>query len=190
MNNTYFILRHGQNYHQVEKPEIIYPWPETSPILLTKKGIKDVKAVAKRLKLRNVDIIYSSDTSRARQTAKIVAKEIKVKVVLDSRLRDINLGIYNSKSKKEYKHFLSTQKQRFSKRPPQGESWNDVKKRMMNFFKDIDEKHKNKNILIVSHGDPFWLLEGTIKGLNEEKLWEQKYKGLFLRTSQLRKLKK
>jgi len=35
MNNTYFILRHGVTPYQLKKEKIIYPWPETSPILLT-----------------------------------------------------------------------------------------------------------------------------------------------------------
>lgn len=192
LENTYFILRHGQTVYQTEKKNEKYPWPESSPILLTKKGKEQAKVAAEKLKPKRIDVICSSDAPRARQTAAIVARRLGVKIIFAPRLRDVNHGIYGGRPKQELKDFFTDKKQRFTKRPPGGESWGDVKARVMNFFKEIDKKHKNKTILIVSHGDPLWLLQGGLKGLTKEELLEEKYeryKGLPLKAGQFRRLK-
>ena len=188
MNNTYFILRHGQTIYQAEQRGIIYPWPEVSPILLTKEGEKQAKEAAEELGKKNIDLIYSSDASRTRQTAGIVNKEIEVEIILDPRLRDIDLGIHKGHPVEEYWQSFSNQEEKLFKRPPQGESWDDVRKRMVGFLEEIDKKHKDKRILIVSHKGPLWFLEVTIKGLDNEKLFEMKQEGLG--TAQFRELKK
>jgi broad specificity phosphatase PhoE len=186
VNNKYFLLRHGQTIYQTEKKDILYPFPEKTPICLTEKGIEQIKRIAKELKARGVDLIFSSDTFRARQTVEIIAKELGLGINLEKRLRDVNFGIFGGKSKKEYRAFFTDRKEKFFKRPPQGESWNDVRKRISDFLKEIEKKYKNKNILIVSHGDPLWLLAGIIKGLkNEEEFLKEKYKILYPEVGQL-----
>jgi len=177
MRNKYILLRHEETIYQTKKKDFLYPWSQTASVSLTEKGRKQIKTAAKEFKDKNIDLIYSSDFLRTRQTAKIVAKELGLKVKFDKRLRDINFGIYHGKPTREYYQFFSTRKQKFSKRPPKGENWRDVKKRVKNFIKDIEKKHRNKTILIVSHGDPLWLLCGILKGLNEKEILERKYHG-------------
>ncbi|MGI6335273.1 MAG: histidine phosphatase family protein [Minisyncoccales bacterium] len=48
---------------------------------------------------------------------------------------------------------------------PQGETWNDCRERMKKVLNEIENIFQGKNVLIVSHGDPLWLLEGYIKGI-------------------------
>lgn len=176
MRNKYILLRHGETIYQVKKDDLLYPWPDfiTS---LTKKGKNQAETAAKKLKSKKIDLIYSSDFLRARQTAGIVAKELGLRVKVDKQLRDINWGIYKDGPSKKYRQFFSSKKQRFSKRPPKGENWRDVKKRMSDFIKDMEKRYKNKTILVVSHGDPLWLLNGALKGFNEEELLERRYEG-------------
>jgi len=45
---------------------------------------------------------------------------------------------------------------------------------MFEFVKNLEKKYKNKRILIVSHGDPLWLLEGALRGWTNEQLWHSK----------------
>ena len=52
-------------------------WPEKFYSPLTDKGRKEAEAAAKRLKKKNIDLIFSSDILRTKQTAGIVAKEVK-----------------------------------------------------------------------------------------------------------------
>lgn len=178
MNNAYFLLRHGQTPYQAEEIGIIYPWPEPTPIFLTEKGKKDVEESAKELRNKNIDIIYSSDVTRVRQSAEIVAKEIGKEIVFDARLRDMDHGIFKGHPQEEYMLFFSNPEEKLYKRPLQGESWNDVKERMLGFFEEIDEKYKDKIILIVSHKGPLWLLEAALNKLNDEETLEMKERGL------------
>lgn len=192
MRNKYFILRHGETTQQtkkLKKKEIIYyNWPSLSSFPLTKKGKKAIESVAKKLKNKKIDLIYSSDSLRTRQTAEIVAKELGLKVNFDPRLRDINLGTYQGREKGEFYKDLPLSLKRFSKKVPKGESWSDVKRRVVGAIKDIDKKHKGKTILIVSHGDPLWLLEGAIKGLTNQELLNQIFKKKFIKMGELREL--
>ena len=190
LKNKYFILRHGQTIYQTKKKEFVYPpFPEKPGIKLTKKGEKQVKTAAEKLKKEKIDLIFASDFFRTKQTAKIVARILGIsKIFFDKRLRDINVGIYHGKTKKElYQAFPRDARIRFSKRPEKGESWLDAQKRILNFLKDIDKKYKKKTILIVSHGDPLWLLEGAVKKWTINKL--SKTSGAnYIKTGELRKL--
>ncbi len=186
--NKYLILRHGKTAYQTKKKKIIYDWPGTSSFPLTKKGKKKIAKLTKKLKKKNIDLIYSSDALRTRQTANIVAKELGLKVNFDSRLRDINLGIYHGREKEEFRRDFPVNLERFSKKPKKGENWTEVRKRMVSFIKDIDKKREGKTILIVSHGDPLWLLDGATRGLKNQEFLKKTSKRHFIKTAKFRKI--
>ena len=50
-----------------------------------------------------------------------------------------------------------------------GESWRDVKKRMFSALKELDQKYEGKKILLVSHGDPLWILESLTHNLSDKE---------------------
>jgi len=186
-NNQYFILRHGQTTQQTKREKFTYRWPDAPPVKLTRKGERQIGQAAKKLRKSKIDLIYSSDIYRTRQTAKIVVKELGLRVRIDKRLRDINLGIYHGRPKKEFFRDFTLGVKRFSKRPKKGESWNDLKRRLISFLREIEKKHKNKRILIISHGDPLWLCEGIIKGFSNKKLIEDLSRGNYIKVGKLRK---
>ena len=190
LKNRYFLLRHGENVYQVKKRGLIYPLKDNNSIKLTQEGKSQVKKSLKKIKKEKVDFIYSSDFYRTKESAEIASNELNVKRInLDKRLRDVNMGVFHGRKKEEYYKFFGYKKRKFSKKPPKGESWDDLKKRMTGFLKNIDKKHKNKKILIVSHGDPLWMLEGIIKGMtNRELLNEIFLKKNFIKVGELRKI--
>ena len=114
-NNHYFILRHGQTTQQVKRKDFIYNWPDKPPIKLTRKGINQIKKAAKKLKSQKIDLIYSSDIYRTRQTAGIVAKKLGIRVNFDKRLRDINLAFITEALKKIFIRISSYQLRDFLK---------------------------------------------------------------------------
>lgn len=179
-NNKYILLRHGQTTYQKKNLDVLYSQKEQFSLSITKQGEKDIKGVAKKLKKKNIDLIYCSDFYRTRQTAKIIVEELGLDIIFDKRLRDTNFGIFHKKTGKEYRRFFSDKKERYFKRPPKGESWRDVRKRVVAVIKEIEEKYSNKKVLIISHADPVWLIAGYLKGLSEEQLLEQRStKGLW-----------
>ena len=169
--NKYYILRHGYSLRNHQK--LVSSWPEVKPLPLTEKGERQVKLAARKLKKEKIDLIFSSDILRTRQTAEIVAKELGAEIEYDLRLRDINLGDFNGKPTAEFYKVFNL-RDLFWKRPSNGENWPDCKRRMFEFVKNLEKKYKNKRILIVSHGDPLWLLEGALCGWTNEQLWHSK----------------
>lgn len=187
--NKYFLLRHGQTPYQrdEDKKGILYPYPENPPIEITEEGKKQIGEAAKVLKDKKIDLILSSDFFRTQQTAGIVSKELGgLEVNFDKRLRDLNMGEFHGELKKNYQNYFSERKDKFIKRPPNGESWNDLKTRLQDFLDDVEKKYQGKNILIISHGDPLWFLAGITRGLKtDEEFLSQKHGFLYPDVGQL-----
>jgi len=154
---------------------------------LTKRGIWQAKKIAQGLKSKNIDFIISSSIQRCRETAQIISKIINKPVFFDDRLKEINPGIFESKSIIRYAMYFRSQKERFYKRPKSGESREDVKKRIAEFYKEIIERYPNKNIFIISHGDPLRLLQGVILRLSDEDIIKRKDE-LTLKIGEVRRL--
>jgi len=189
LQNKYFVLRHGQTIHQTKLKNTVYGWPDDEPPCgLTKYGREEIKKSVKKLKKKDIDLIFCSDARRTKETAEIVAKELDLRVSYDERLRDVNWGIYQGKSALRAWAYYKNPKLRFKKAPPKGESWDEVRDRMLSIFKELEQKYNGKNILIISHGDPLWLLEGWIKGRSENQLLKQKFTGKMIKTGEVRKL--
>jgi len=192
-NNKFYILRHGQTEYQETKKDFVYPWEECiNSVGLTQIGREQIKERIKEANALKIDYIYSSDFKRTRETAEIILQGIGLsldRVVFTPKLRDINLGIYHNGLKKDFYNDFPDFPQNFSDKPEKGESLTEARKRILDFVIEIDNKHKGKNILIVSHGEPLWLLEGTINKKQEKDLIDKNnIKKNYIQTGELRKL--
>ena len=186
VHNNYFILRHGETDYTADMTSMIYPKSTRFELGITEKGKEDIKKLIPEIKGKNIDLIFASDFLRAKITAKIIADIFGIDIILDKRLRDINLGVYRGGPKKDFYDGVS-QKEMLEKGPREGESWMDCACRMESFIKEVEKKYKNKNILIVSHGDPLWLLERAI-ALKEDpyKLAEERLTTSTLKPGEFR----
>ena len=142
-------------------------WPEPIKNPLTKAGKAMITEVAKTLRHnyakhgQGVDMIFASDLLRTKQTAAIVAKALRLPVKFDKRLREASFGSYNSRPASNlFYSDLANQKEK------DRESYTSIAKRMKAFLSDIDKKYQGKNILIVSHQCPLWILENIARGLS------------------------
>jgi len=184
-NNTYFILRHGEA--RSNKENFISSWPEKTKNSLTENGKRQIRKVAPELKRKKINLIFSSDLLRTKQSAQIVAKILDLDINYDKRLRECDTGIFNGKLIEEWKSHFKNENEKFKKRPPRGENREDIKKRVLGFIKHINQKYKNKKILIISHGDPLLIFEGAIKNLSEKEILKNISK-LSLSTGELREI--
>lgn len=194
LKNKYFLLRHGKTIHQTERKNITYGYPDDNPpCVLLEEGINEARLAGEKLKNKNIDLIFASDILRVKQTVEIVAKIINydlAKVTYDQRLRDVNWGVLAGRSKEEaWTYYNNDMKQRFKKSVSQGESWNQCQERMVAVINDIENKFKDKNILIVSHGDPLWLLEGYLKDKSKEELLNELKNNQDIKTGEIREIK-
>ena len=191
LKNEHYILRHGETIYQKEKSDFIYPKNPINSVPLTTKGRSQVVKSSGKIKNLGISKIYSSDFLRTRQTAMIVSDEIDFKkdIIFDERLRDLDLGVWHDRKKEEFYNQFPIGKKFFDRGPKKGEDWSTLEERMLDALTDIDKNNEDETVLIVSHGDPLWLLEGKVKNKSREELIkEKKEKDGFIKTAELRKL--
>jgi broad specificity phosphatase PhoE len=164
LNNKYYIMRHGQAISNVK--DIVSSWPEKFKNPLTQKGREMIKKSADKLKDMGIDLIFNSPLLRTKQSAEIVGKTLKIKPKIDKRLREVDFGIFSGGSAEKMWKYFKGEEERIQKGPPEGETYQEILSRMTDFLKETDKKHKGKNILIVSHEGPLFLLQGKIMGLS------------------------
>ncbi len=169
LKNSYCLLRHGEAYSNI-KPQWLSSLPEIKISRLTPKGIKKIKENALYFKKIGIDLIFVSPLFRTRQTANIIAKNLKKKIKIAPALQEINFGIFNGSHPDVYWYYFQSHLERFSKKIPEGENLNQRLKRIKKFFNEINKKYHNKKILLISHADILWLIEGIIKNYNKKQM--------------------
>jgi len=191
LKNNFYFIRHGESLTNTK--EIVSCLLENSEQYpLTENGINTVKKSADELKNKNIDLIFSSDFHRTKQTSKILSDKIKIEINFDERLREINFG-----TEFEGKAYSKLNKWKLNNRlhtPPSknGETYMTVKTRILSLVRELNEKHKNKNIVLVSHGEPLRQLQGAFLGLGKKELLESAHheKGVLYELKENKHLKK
>jgi len=90
----------------------------------------------------------------------------KYKIIQDKRLREANYGDFTEKPSSEFKSRMID----YIDEPfPNGESYNDVEKRIADFLKFLRENYDGKHVAIVAHQAPQLALDVLIKN----KTWAQ-----------------
>ena len=166
--NTYYLLRHGQAESNLN--DVISTNLRTSDQYpLTLDGRVAAEKAGKKLKKKKVDMVFASPFYRTKETADIVADAIGCKVELDDRLREIDLGDLDGRPNDVYRSHNPSQFQRLEARHPNTEGLRQIAKRMYEFVREMEEKHKGKKILIISHEYPLWMLDAVMQGWSEEE---------------------
>jgi broad specificity phosphatase PhoE len=120
---------------------------------LNKKGLEQAKKAGLRLKKEPIDIIYSSDLKRAKQTAAEIAKFHKVPTRYSKLIRERKFGKLEGISRAEYKKLRDgSGVPKYLYRPPGGENYIDIRKRVRKFLAMLSKKHSNQTVVVVSHG--------------------------------------
>ena len=155
---TLYIVRHGNTTFNARGR---LQGQTDSP--LTNKGVKDAQAIGKMLRKVHFDAIYSSDLSRARRTAEIIQKTLRMhkRIICLKALREIDYGKATGLKKKDAKIVFPYYKKKASFVFPKGESYQQVKKRVVHVIQSIEKKNQSKTILVVTHA-------GCIRGLLSE----------------------
>ena len=94
--------------------------------------------------------------------------EGKVKIIPDARLRECNYGRYNAQPSEIVEPL---QEQYVTNRFPDGESYEDVKKRISDFLDFLKKNYNGKLVAIVAHKAPQLALDVLLKN----KTWEQAF---------------
>ena len=161
--NRYFAMRHGESEKNVKK---IISYKPDDGISLTEYGKAEAKKSAQNLGT-HIDIIIHSELLRATQTAEIAREVLGLDVSAmstDSRLNEYNHGVFNGRLDREWAEHFKDIAPLFEKGPEEGESINDMRRRVGALLYECEHKYAGKNILFVSHGWPVAALTAVSKG--------------------------
>ena len=149
----------------------------TEGVHLTKTGIEQAEQIIKYLKPLDISAIYSSPIERASHTAEIVAKNCSLEVVLDERLTEIEMGKfthmnYDDMFAKYGNIILKFYENNSVISEHEVETFPDVQKRVLDMVDHVLKKHKNENVILVTHMDPIKSMLAKVMNLLPETLFE------------------
>jgi isoleucyl-tRNA synthetase len=193
--NNYWVMRHGEAESNMFD---IMDSGQRKYLHLTPRGKEQALTSAEKFKKelakehKKIDIIITSDITRTKDTEHIVAGVLTgEKELVDTRLEEIHLGpTLTGYRDEKYAQMFPTLEVRFEKTPEEGESLRDLRTRMWGFLKECEEKYEGKNILLVSHEYPIWMLTHSAEAWSEKRAIEEKNKraGDFIGFAEVRKL--
>jgi len=117
----------------------------SSDIDLNDLGRRQAQALAQELEHIELDAIYSSDLSRARQTAAAVAALHGLEVRLDVRLRERSFGSWEGLTREDIAALPEGSRH-------DGETDDEVRERVLEAVQEIADDHPGENVLVVAHG--------------------------------------
>ncbi len=164
--NQYFAMRHAEA--EMNTRNLVSTDPEKQKQNhLTDQGRETAHRHVEPYQKEGFDIIVVSPFARTQETAAIIAKACGMSadsVHTDERLREIGAPTFDGRPVHEYRESFSSVRERFVKSPEGAETFTDVRKRMGEALYELEQKYVGKRILLISHGDPLWLLQLLVAG--------------------------
>ena len=146
-----YLLRHAQSEANLRG---VLAGPDNS-VNLSDTGRKQSVKVSKHLQNINFQEIYCSPISRCMQTIQpLLGSKPSIQVVQEVKIQEMNYGQWNGKdlkalSKKRDWQSIQSAPSKFTF--PDGESFNQLRRRVSSFLSEISDK--DGPLLVVSHGD-------------------------------------
>ncbi len=160
-----FLVRHGETDWNVEKK-----WQGHPDIPLNAEGEKQAQAVAEALKKENIELIVSSDLIRARRTAEIIKEKTGAELIIDKNLREKSFGDAEGMTSEEARERYGPILNKYHEKLPNGESFEEVEKRIWNSVNQHQKDHSHKKIVFVTHGGALRTLRRKIMDVSPEEI--------------------
>ncbi len=174
--NIFTFVRHGYSQKNTDgiDNDLVASRLESDHYDLLSEGIKEIEIAADAIKSSGgADMIFASPFLRTRYTAEIIAKKLALEIVFDERLKEIDHGI-ELEGKPHANCAICKSDRALDVRLYDGETRREVRARMVSFVRELDRHHSGKHIIVVSHGDPLWLLQSGLAGLNDQESAESR----------------
>ena len=161
------LIRHGESEFNLTRR-----YTGQLDVALTEKGVAQAKITADYiLKNYKIDKVYSSDLSRAIETAKPVAEPLGLEIKTDKRLREIYAGewqgLYFAEVHEKYpKEYAAYKADKINRKTRGGEGMPDVMARTLAAVTEIAEKNDGKTVLISTHNGPLMTLEVPLTNIS------------------------
>jgi broad specificity phosphatase PhoE len=145
------LVRHGQTAANIDQV-----WHGHTDTELTELGHRQARSLGAYFHhYMRPEVIYASPLQRARLTAEAVGERFAIPVQLDPRLRELSLGDWEGVTFESMRGDNGTMRKLVREpdfTPPNGESQNLVRKRMVAAIEDITRRHPGQNVVLFTHG--------------------------------------
>ncbi len=143
---------------------------------LNETGREQARALAQELADAQIDVVYTSDLARARETAEIVAAAIGTDVVALRELREIDVGEWQGLTWPEIEERFPEGARSWHDRGhgwETGETYEQLGERILRALRRIAADHPAQRVLVVGHGGTIRatraFLEGTSVAASRRK---------------------
>ncbi|QKG85035.1 histidine phosphatase family protein [Kroppenstedtia pulmonis] len=149
----FYLLRHGETAWNRDGDR----YCGRSDISLTDQGIRQAEQVGHYLSHYELDAVYASPLSRARQTAEAVALPHGLKVSTDHRLVEMDFGNWEGLTKPQIHELEGDDWYNWTQNPVDipaghtGETADQVYNRVKECLKELSKRHPNQTVAVVAH---------------------------------------
>ena len=160
---TLLLVRHGETDWNRDGR-----WQGLSDTHLNDRGREQARELAAQL--NGVDVVYSSDLARARETAEIIAERLDLDVLFDERLRERGFGEWEGLNSGEIEERFAEAHRRWTAGDGAGaenaEPFDEFAARIHAFLDEVLERHHGESVLVVSHGGSIRVIHALAAGLD------------------------
>jgi broad specificity phosphatase PhoE len=160
---TLLLARHGETDWNRDGR-----WQGHSNTRLNESGRRQAAELAEELD--GVDVLYSSDLDRARETAEIVARRLGLEVRFDRRLRERSFGAWEGLTKEDIESRFAEPYRRWRAGKSHGaedaEPFEAFGARVQAFLEDVLARHPDETVLVIAHGGAIRVIHALAAGLD------------------------
>ena len=166
----FLIVRHG---HSVANEQSIFAG--ITDVALSKIGEQQAEAVSNYiLNNHQIDAIYSSQLSRAKNTIKKVSESLNIPIITNPAFNEVYGGKWEGLKFEEIynlytEDFVTWLNDILNSRCTDGESFKQVCQRTSQELKRLAEGNEGKTILIATHAGALRSIVTSLKNLNNEE---------------------
>jgi phosphoserine phosphatase len=171
ISTKFILIRHGETDWNKEDR-----FRGRADIGLNATGLAQAHKIAERFHDRKIAAIYSSPLPRALETATPLAADHHLEIEPNADLLDIDFGAWEGLSQEEARAKYPDLYDLWMKAPgrvrfPGGESVRQVRNRVENLIRQLDEDHLGETVALVSHRITCHVILCHVLGLPNDALW-------------------
>ncbi|GAB4544622.1 MAG: histidine phosphatase family protein [Anaerolineae bacterium] len=174
MTETFIsLIRHGETpWNRAGR------WQGHAAVPLNEEGLEQARLLGAFLQPRAAEFsaIYTSDLTRAKDTAQAVSERLRLPLIPDRRLREIDVGEWQGLTGDEIREWDSVRFEEIQRDPyglqrPGGESLNQVAERSIAALREYVVKHAGGHVIVVTHGGTIRTILQHLAVVGEGRIW-------------------
>ncbi|SHK71765.1 alpha-ribazole phosphatase [Desulforamulus aeronauticus] len=172
MKTRIYLVRHGETLWNAGGK-----FQGHTDVPLSDNGRQQAKELSEHMQGHKIDAFYSSDLSRAKETAEIIAVPHGLTVNYVPELREINFGLWEGLTYKEITDSFGEISRLWWSSPltteiPSGENLQAVVERCNKAMGEIVSRHAGETVVIAVHGGVIRVIVGSILGMDLNHFWK------------------